>query len=156
MTQVHSRIDAISEIKRMGKNNGLQLVKDYLYFADSTMLRIWYRSDKARKELSRTLLESGVLTKHGKFVDADIAEYHGIPYGDERYGGELWLANNGVLVSPDMFNSGKIIKGMHGYAPEHSDSHGTCIAYGLGIEPNLIKDAELTVIHSLLKKYLHL
>ena len=101
---------------------------------DSTLVRLWFFSDKAKSIFSNSLKISDDFNDFGIFIDKDLSERECIPWGDRRYGDIVWWANTGVLVYPDFFHRIEKYKGMHGYNPLLSQNQGTCIVYGKSIQ----------------------
>jgi len=152
MAKVSQRLNIKSIIKKMSKRTRLKPVRDYVYFLDSTMFRMWFFSKESESFLMAELESDQELISHGRFVTKDYAEKFRIPYGDKRYGDLLWLANDGVLVSPDFFHSqNENIQGMHGYNPKNSENHGTCLVYGKKAKKQIIKEIELTDVYNILE-----
>jgi len=103
--------------------------RDYDIFIDSTMLRCWFYSNKARNEISVRL--GNALTNKGKFITETNYKEYRIPLdikasdGKPVYGELLWCADPGVLLVPDFFNPvAPADKGMHGYLVT-DEVHGT-------------------------------
>jgi len=109
----------------------LKLGKDYLFFLDSTIIRVWFFSDRARS-LRDDLIKSSSFLENGFFLDAEMASDYRVPNFDRRYGDVIWIAKKGVLVSPDFFHGEVPPRGMHGYIPTDSDSWGTGIVWSAG------------------------
>lgn len=126
MHPVDRVFDARKEIRDIARRLGVRSPGDYLYFLDSTMVRIWFHSPRA-EHMRGKLLESRAFLKHGRFLAGDSS---GIPHNDRRYGDIAWQASPGTLVFPDFFHRLDECKGMHGYDPELPESQGTCIIHG--------------------------
>ena len=154
MATVKVYFDAEREILKIAKNNCLKLKKDFIYFLDSTLVRLWYFSDKAKSIFSNSLIISDDFNEFGNFIDKDLSERECIPWGDRRYGDIIWWANTGVLVYPDFFHRIEKYKGMHGYNPLLSQNQGTCIVYGKSIQSNYVETIPLTDIFEILKQIL--
>ncbi len=154
MCKVTGTIDAGSEILSAAKKLGLMPRKDFIYFLDSTMVRLWIMSEKAAQGLPDAIRRSPPFNENGIFADDDFAAKYHLPWPDRRYGDILWCANQGVLVSPDFFHDrGDVSRGMHGYAPEYPESHGMCIVHQPGITTkNVISQADLTDIFDFFKQ----
>ena len=149
MAEVKTKVDAGAIIGRVAKQYKMKLGVDFVYFLDSTMLRVWYLNDRARALFDSRLRSDVDLQVHGTFVDAELAESQEIPFPDERYGHTLWMANLGVLVFPDFFHTSSPYKGMHGYDIDDPSSKGTCMASAGG--HNYVEDIKLTDVYRLLK-----
>jgi predicted AlkP superfamily pyrophosphatase or phosphodiesterase len=152
MTKVHTILDIEKELINISKKYNLKLGKDFVYFLDSTIFRIWYLNDSSKKIFEKELSENKVLASNGLFVDENIAREQEIPFPDRRYGDTLWMANLGVLIFPDFFHDKKPYKGMHGYEVDDTSSKGTCIVSSENSE--FIKDINLTDVYLILKNEL--
>lgn len=156
MVKVSEKIDVERELLRRAGNKGLKVGRDFIYFLDSTALRVWGLRDESRGEVIDALTSLDILEKKGRFVDAPLAEKLHIPWGDRRYGDSLWLANTGVMVFPDFFHRISACLGMHGYEPETEDSQGTCVLWGRDISPRVHPPMPLTGVYDILKRSLDL
>ena len=155
MTRVEKRIDVQNEVRLTAKKLGFQKGRDFLYFLDSTLCRIWFLRPEVEYSLSRALREHPVFQTSGSFVSQEIADREGVPFRDKRYGDLVWWTNPGVMISPDFFHlSDPPVKGMHGYDPGHDDSQGTCIVYGAHHPPMSTSSIPLTEVNQILRKCL--
>lgn len=117
MVEVNSYID----IKEQCDSLTIVRSKDYDYFLDSTIARFWFYNSESRDCITELLNENDFKIK-GFILDNQKAIDYKVPInllngdGQNLYGDIIWCANPGVVISPDYFNSNKIIKGMHGYA----------------------------------------
>lgn len=152
MTKIHTHIDIESELNKLAIESNLKVGKDYVYFLDSTMFRIWYLNDNASKLLDKSLKHNSNLLQHGIFVNEEIAIKEEIPFPDKRYGDTLWMANLGVLIFPDFFHKVSPYNGMHGYDVNNSSSKGTCIVTSK--ENEYVENIKLTDIYNILKNEL--
>ena len=155
MVPITEVFDAKQIISDISKKLGLKFKKDFIYFLDSTLVRLWFFSDRGKLLFPAALKESDKFNQCGKFIDERIAQKYHIPWGDRRYGDMTWWADSGVLVYPDFFhNDGVPYKGMHGYSPELPESQGGCIVYGHGANKMEIDSIRLTYIFDILKETL--
>ena len=88
-----------------------QLYEDYVVFADSTMLRFWFFTEKATCEISDFLQQ----IKCGHILSTTEKRLLKIPL-DPKYGETIFVVDEGYLVHPSFFHSISEVKGMHGYA----------------------------------------
>jgi len=156
MSEVNKYFDAEKQILKIAKLNKLKLKKDFIYFLDSTVVRLWLNSKKAKMAFEEELLCSDLFIKNGTFIDEKIALNEKIPWKDSRYGDIIWWANNGTLVFPDFFHRIKKYKGMHGYNPQKIENQGTCIVFGEKINKNEVVSIYLTDVFDILKNTLSL
>jgi len=154
MANIEEYFNAESEILKIAKYNSLKLKKDYIYFLDSTLVRIWFFSDKAKLIFTKELESSEDFNNRGIFIDQGLAKKQNIPWGDRRYGDLAWWANTGVLVFPDFFHRVTKYKGMHGYDPLLSQNQGCCIVYGKSVDNYYQDEIPLNGIFKVLKKTL--
>jgi predicted AlkP superfamily pyrophosphatase or phosphodiesterase len=154
MATVNQYFDAEKEIFSIAKKHHLELKKDFIYFLDSTLIRLWFFTEGAKNIFEQALYNSPTFNNNGVFINENIANQEKIPWGDKRYGDMIWWANTGVLVFPDFFHRVKKYKGMHGYDPTKYENQGTCIVYGEGIEKREIKSIYLTDVFDIFKKLL--
>ena len=153
MVDVENTIDLEEIIKAKAKKEKLRLGKDYTFFLDSTLCRIWLHTAKAKGQFSSAITHDPSLLTHGVFVDESIAKKYHIPYGDQRYGNLLWWANPGTMILPDFFHrKDESVKGMHGYDPNHINSQGSCILFGAGQKSITTTKIPLTFVNTLLKE----
>lgn len=127
MSFVTNTIDAGSIIRKMGLNLGLKEGKDFTYFLDSTVIRVWFHSSLAKQKMPSELKNAESFKINGIFIDKTNFESVEIPINGRVYGDVLWIANNGTLIFPDFFRLKKPAKGMHGYIPVIEDNFGTCV-----------------------------
>jgi predicted AlkP superfamily pyrophosphatase or phosphodiesterase len=152
MTKVNTHINIEEELNILAKQFNLKLGKDYVYFLDSTMFRIWYLNENALNYLDKELKNNDKLLKYGSFVTKSMAIKEEIPFPDKRYGDTLWMSNLGVLIFPDFFHKVKPYKGMHGYDVYDKSSKGTCIVSSVKHESVL--NIKLTDVYAILKEEL--
>lgn len=152
MLDVQHKIDVEHILQRICISERLVAGKDYSYFLDSTVFRVWLHSDKARESLRQMIELDSELIEYGVFVDKEMCAREHIPHGDRRYGDILWWANPGVLICPDFFHlRSEEVKGMHGYDPRHPQSQGTCIVWGGKQKPMRTPEEPLTKIYTIIK-----
>jgi predicted AlkP superfamily pyrophosphatase or phosphodiesterase len=154
MTKVHTHVNIEKELNELAIINNLKLGKDYIYFLDSTMFRIWYLNDNALKCIDNNLKCNQNLLKNGTFVNKSIAIEKEIPFPDKQYGDTLWMANVGVLIFPDFFHKSNPYKGMHGYDVDDLSSKGTCFVSSKKYE--YTENIKLTDVYNILKKELNI
>ncbi len=156
MLPVTARFDAGAEIRKYLYEAGLKKGKDVIHFLDSTVVRLWTMSDRAREDLSGLVRDAPGFTAHGTWMDAGTAERYHVPWPDRRYGDHLWVANPGVLVFPDFFHRMAPCKGMHGYDPMLPESQGVCILWGKDVTRRQLPAIHLSEVFDVLKRSLGL
>jgi len=156
MVPISLCIDVESELLPLAKRLNIKIKKDFIYFLDSTLMRVWFLSEKARAIFEKPLKESVLLIENGLFIDESLAKRFHIPWNDKRYGDLIWLANAGGLVFPNFFLRKNPYKGCHGYDPYVSDSQGTCIIHGSSISKRKCGSIQLTHMFQILSELLGL
>lgn len=154
MSDVQRHIDLGKEIKTIARAKNLKLGKDYVYFLDSTIVRIWYMTETAKTILPNVVINNPMFIENGEFIDEKIAKKERIPFPDRRYGDILWMANLGVLIFPDFFHRNEPYKGMHGYDVNHFSSKGTCLVES--VDGETVEDIELRDVYTILKTELEI
>ena len=103
------------------ESSGLKMGRDYVAFLDSTMARFWMLKKSARAAIERCL--AGL--RGGRLLDAEAMRHYGIAGCDKRNGELYFLADPGVLIVPNYFQStAEGTLGMHGYDPDCPDNLG--------------------------------
>ena len=154
MTEVVEKIDITSILLDLSSSLNLKIGKDFIFFLDSTLLRIWFFTEKAKSKFNAAILTCPELLEKGVFINEDIAEKHSIPMNDRKYGDLAWWANEGTLVFPDFFHNNTPYKGMHGYAPITDSTYGTCFITGENIKPSYEEEIKLNNVFDLLVEML--
>ena len=114
MTDVHAEIDLWGGLER----RGVRLGRDYLAFYDSTMARLWARSEVV-ETAARILEDAG---RGRRVADAELNAL-GCYFPDGRYGTSILLADPGVMIVPSFMGSQRVAA-MHGYDPRDGGSFG--------------------------------
>ena len=153
MSQVTLRVDLERELTIIARSLKLKPGRDYIYFLDSTICRIWYKSEQAKYSLQDAIQNSTVFKTYGEFINTESALAKNIPFPDERYGDTLWMGNNGVLIFPDFFHVSKPYYGMHGYDIVDSSTLGLCIV--TNASKSKVNRIKLTDVYEVLKKALN-
>lgn len=121
------------------QQRGWQLQRDYLAVLDSTMLRLWFFNDAARRDIEAWLRTLDC----GRVLDQAELERQGVWFPDYRFGELIFLLDAGCMVSEGEFNGrGWNPSGMHGYDPADPDSDAILLS-------NVPADVRLTRIDDL-------
>ena len=121
MADVRGTVDVQKSLYEAGIKQG----QGVLYSLDSTMARFWF-FDKRAKRIVISVLEK---LPGGRILrQADLDRYH-LNYSHNRFGDLFFLADPGVLISPNFYQGAEIVKGMHGYAPEFADQQSAFIVH---------------------------
>lgn len=111
------------DIRRKIKKLEFKFGTDYAAVYDSTMARMWFFSDKARRKITEVLEQ---IPNSRIISDKEKAGY-GIDFDDNMYGELILLLDPGWQIEPcDMGR--KSLPGMHGYAPEDKDSYASFLS----------------------------
>jgi len=129
MVGVHKHLDASKLLSAITKKNGLTSGKDFKYFLDSTMIRLWFNNEKSKEAFTSAFKNSKLLREFGKFLDANSSLSFNLPSNLTYYGDLIWLANPGVVVFPDFFHRAEKVRGMHGYDPTIDQQKGFAVIY---------------------------
>ncbi len=119
MTTLTEVVDVKTPIEKLGYKFG----KDYVAVYDSTMVRLWFLNDTAKKSIHEALLKvpySHVLN------DEELKRYN-INFPDNMYGETILLMDPGFQIAPSDMGL-KALPGMHGFAPEHEDSFAALLS----------------------------
>tara|TARA_B110000240_G_scaffold95217_1_gene107916 strand:- start:592 stop:1866 length:1275 start_codon:yes stop_codon:yes gene_type:complete len=156
MTDVVCTIDIQLEISKISKKHKLKEKRDFVYFLDSTLFRIWFFNNTSKEIFHKEISESPLFSEKGLIINKAISDKYHLDFDDRKYGDITWWANEGVLISPDFFHKGKVMKGMHGYRPDTQSTYGTCVIWHENIKKEKIKRLELYKMYNeiinLLKK----
>jgi len=89
----------------------------YLYFVDSTMLRVWTFCERKKVEIEEFLnaLDFGIVLDEKKRLDYAISS--------KEFGDIIFLLNEGIVFNPG-FMGHRMPKSMHGYWPELESQKG--------------------------------
>ena len=125
MVEVTDTVDVISHLKKKGLNSK----NDFTTFLDSTMARFWCDSRASRKKLITALSD---LNKGKVLNQDDINRYH-LNYSHNRFGDVFFLADPGVLISPNFYQGKSLDKGMHGFDIDHPHQQSAFVIAGSSI-----------------------
>ena len=107
----HGMISVNNMLRLKGSTFDLPDNKRAPYWLDSTMLRVWTRTDQ-ETALIKERLEN---TPYLKVLSDEERHEHGI--NRRRFGAIICLTEKGTIFRPDHFGVGRP-KGMHGYHPD--------------------------------------
>lgn len=103
----------------------LSVPEDYVYFLDSTGVRLWPTHERAEAALCEAL--DGIAGL--RLIAASEREALGISYANPApYGRLTYAVEQGVLICPNFFQQESIL-GMHGYLPDATDNWSRYIAH---------------------------
>lgn len=148
MEQVKEILDIEAILSDFDSNFNLN-GKDYHYFLDSTVFRIWPLTEKGDLlvENLKSLFNSEKYKKLLYGLDSVSLDNTTANYG--------WVCRSGVLIFPDFFHRVKPYKGMHGYNPSNYNSTGFIglINSDLDLDENFFS-RKLTDSYLIIKKLL--
>ncbi|BAX78640.1 alkaline phosphatase family protein [Labilibaculum antarcticum] len=154
MTEVVKDIDVKMKISEIAIKHRLKTGTDFIYFLDSTLLRMWFFNDKSRNIFSEEIKNDSSFNENGIVINADVSSKYYLPVGDRKYGDLTWWANEGVLIFPDFFHNDKALKGMHGYRPDTQSTYGTCIVWDEHKVNDEVEKLELFQVYDLINNLL--
>lgn len=154
MSEVESTINVKLEISKISKRHKLKEKRDFIYFLDSTLLRMWFFNDESKDIFLDEMNKNEEFTRKGLIISKSLADKYKLPFENRKYGDLMWWANEGVLIYPDFFHKRKIMKGMHGYRPNKQSTYGTGIIWHKGISKGNIERLELHNIYAEIVKLL--
>ena len=146
MESVKSGIDVDKIIKSISNELKIKPNKDFYYFLDSTMLRIWWNSKNQKKlaDFSYKLSNNLVLKQNGYFGDEINIYEEGLPRIEE-IADFVWWAKKGIQISPDFFHGKEKLKaGMHGYLKKDKISSGFFLLISNDILPKSYKSLDVS------------
>ena len=114
MADVHAVHDLLAPLASLP----YRVPEDFLYFADATMIRVWYFREGIRQRVEALLASAGC----GRVLDDEECRRLGILFPDRRYGETLFLADPGRMLAPSFMGTSPL-RAMHGYHPGDVDSH---------------------------------
>jgi len=103
--------------------------KRYLYFLDSTYLRVWIKD----KSMYRPMYEYLSNLHFGTLLTNDVREKFGVT--NKKFGDFIFRANEGFMFVPNFFG-GRPLKAMHGY-DSYLKSQKAVFASILGKKPGM-------------------
>lgn len=124
----HVEINHVVNVQNLLNNVSSQIGQDYLYFLDSTIARFWFRTDRARNEISSVL--SGVTC-----MECLPTNTFGIKRFNEnsKQGELIWIVKEGYIISPNFWQGNKKVKGMHGYCSNVKNNYSCFVLSGPNI-----------------------
>ena len=124
MLKVGKYVDIIKIIDFLMMKMGLKYLNDYIYFVDSTMLRIWLKKKSFVPYVKQRLME-----KIGEVIECDLETEKYLSKFIPVFGDIIFLLKPGNVFFPDFFNEKKN-KGMHGYLNKYKNQAGTLLNIG--------------------------
>ena len=125
-------VDRSVDVQAALDRTGLSVPDDYVYFLDSTGVRLWPERRNAESALCQALDGIDGIRR----IEEGEREELGIAYADRSpYGEIVYAAEQGVLICPNFFQA-EAIQGMHGYLPDATDNWSRYIAHSIAWLPN--------------------
>lgn len=134
MVNVNNYINIYPIIRKISKKFKIKNKKDFIYFLDSTLLRISLK-DKGLIDKISIFLKNELEGKYEEKMDSYFTNF-GSEYGDIKI-----LLKAGNVFFPDFFNSKKI-KGMHGYNSLEKEQSGIFVSLSSDKNDKIIKENE--------------
>ena len=118
MCTVTRLVNLMPRIERSELKPGI----DYTAIYDSTMLRFWFHTSRAKQKLETILPDGG----DGSWVSETDQKREGTYWANGRFGDGIYLLNPGVLLCPSHMGTNPMV-GMHGYSTDHADSYSSLV-----------------------------
>ncbi|MBS4983075.1 alkaline phosphatase family protein [Hungatella hathewayi] len=117
MVDVKKYINILPVVKKIKSKYGLSVGDDFVYFIDSTALRLWFKDKKIIPQVDNDI---------SKYLEGNIE----LTKIDNKYYGDLiYMLKPSNVFFPDFFNTKKN-KGMHGYNNTIHEQKGLCVIMG--------------------------
>jgi predicted AlkP superfamily pyrophosphatase or phosphodiesterase len=107
MSEVRKTVNILESLNQQKS----EMYKEYIAFVDSTVIRFWFFTKKAKQEICEHLQQ----IKCGHILTDSEKKLLKIPL-DTKYGEEIFAVDEGYVLHPCFFHSKSSVKGMHGYA----------------------------------------
>jgi hypothetical protein len=124
MDSVTKSINIDTILFNIESTTGLKRFVDFDFFLDSTLLRVWWKSNlKDRNIFFKHLIENKEIKEKGYIFGLNNLEDLNKDF--DSIADFVWWAKKGVLINPDFFHNSNIsLKGMHGYLKKDNPSSG--------------------------------
>jgi hypothetical protein len=119
----HVEVNRTFDIASLLKNTSSQIIRDYIYFLDSTVARFWFRNEKAKNEISSILADVNC----GKYLQIKAS---GTKHHNSKHGELIWVVNEGYVILPNFWQGNKRVKGMHGYCSDVQNNDSCFVLSG--------------------------
>lgn len=119
MAPVEKRVNVTKVLKKLP----VKATEDYVVFVNSTLVMLWYLTDKGRD-----VIEAALPSIPGtKVVSDEERRERRIPT-NTQWGDRILAADPGVLFWPDYFHvRDSVIRGMHGYLDKTEEGYGMAV-----------------------------
>ena len=148
MDSVNTSINVDNILFNIESTTGLKRFVDFDFFLDSTLLRVWWKSNLKDKNIFfKYLIENKEIKEKGYVFRLNNLENPNKNF--DSVADFVWWAKKGVLINPDFFhNSNVSLKGMHGYLEKDNPSSG----FFLRIKDDLNKKKYLKIQSDLIEE----
>lgn len=129
MHPIYKTVDIHARLNKLERRESLVLGKDYLYFLDGTLLRMWLFTNRAgdaiRNELGKW--------DEGNIMGEDALKANGLQFNSRnrwRHGDVFFLAKPCVGIYPSFWHPypRSFLRGLHGYSPKSHYSYGAFLS----------------------------
>jgi hypothetical protein len=145
MIDVEQYVDVQRILHRLAKQRELKCPSDFIYFVDSTLVRVWMQDKNLIDEFESELL--GIL---GAFVEGESDTQEYLSRFKPKFGDIILLLKPGYVFFPDFFNTKRML-GMHGYLNKYPKQAGTMVVFGNDTQPNIIEAMKLSEVKEWVK-----
>lgn len=152
MDKVKHHLNVLDIINKITKKNKLKLKKDYLFFLDSTILRIFFKNNNTQVIFENELKKNKLLLNNGQFFEKKIQATYNIT-NKCNYGDLIWWANSGTVINPSFYSKKNFIeKGMHGYI--NNKTFGFAIILNNYLKNKIIDEDKLCSLTKYIKDFI--
>ncbi|MCD8256731.1 MAG: alkaline phosphatase family protein [Oscillospiraceae bacterium] len=137
MVDVEKYIDLTELLKEISEAHSMKVGEDFVYFIDSTALRLWFRDSSVIADCDRRIRAA---------LSADLDDVD-LKRGDHFYGDRIYFLRPGRVFFPDFFNTVRN-RGMHGYTNRIDEQKGMALI--LGAAPAQHEELELHEVSKLI------
>jgi hypothetical protein len=127
MLDVERTLSVMPMVRDVARRAGLNIGRDFDLWLDSTLVRMWFRADRALAVLTEWMSTDATMAAHGQVLSAEKCAALHVPKPGEAYGDLMWLAEPGVLLWPDYYHHHVQYMGMHGYETHHAGQQGYAV-----------------------------
>ena len=131
MSTIRETLDPFPILER----SRLQMHRDYHCVVDSTMIRLWYPNDQAKRAVQGALEGVSGLSH----LDDSFMVEERCAFPDNRFGDDFYLAEPHLLLVPSHLGN-KPMAGMHGYSCDDEDSDASFLSNDAAAAPDCIVD----------------
>ncbi len=119
----HLDIGGRIDIRQFFRSNGYNL-DDYIHLVEANILRLWFRNEDEKKEL--TILLSNM--KKGTILSPSDLSFYNVDFEDNKYGDMFFILKDPYVFVRTIWNDNYTKKSYHGCLPEAKGYDGVFIS----------------------------